>query len=50
MAKKNTFGHQAHNIFSDLPKTTRVVKDGKVLIKEPKSSYRVKALARSLSL
>ena len=48
--EKNIFGDQAHDIFNDLPKTIRVIKDRKVFIKEFKRCYRVKALARSLSL
>ena len=48
--KKNTFGDQAHDIFNDLRKTIRVIKDRKVFIKESKRSYRDKPLARSLSL
>ena len=47
---KNTFGGQAHDIFNDLPKTIRVIKDRKVFIKENKRYYRDKTLARSLSL
>ena len=47
---KNTFGDQAHDIFNDLPKAIRVIKDRKVFIKETKRYYRDKALARSLSL
>ena len=48
--KKNTFGDQAHEIFNDLPKTIRVIKDRKVFIRENKRYYRDKDLARSLSL
>ena len=48
--EKNTFGDQAHDIFNDLPKAIRVIKDRKVFIEETKGYYRVKALARSLSL
>ena len=47
---KNTFSDQAHDIFNDLTKAIRVIKDRKVFIKESKRSYRDKALARSLSL
>ena len=47
---KNTFGDQAHDVFNDLPKAIRVIKDRKVFIKETKRYYRDKALARSLSL
>ena len=39
--EKNTFGDQAHDIFNNLPKAIRVIKDRKVFIKET---------ARSLSL
>ena len=38
---KNSFGDQAHDVFNDLPKAIRVIKDRKVFIKET---------ARSLSL
>ena len=47
---KNSFGDQAHDVFNDLPKAIRVIKDRKVFIKETKRYYRDKALARSLSL
>ena len=46
---KNTFGDQVHDIFNDLSKSIRVIKDRNVFIKETKR-YRDKALARSLSL
>ena len=36
---KNKFGDQAHDIFNDLPKAIRVVKDRKVFIKETKRYY-----------
>ena len=45
--EKNTFGDQAHDIFNDLPKTTRVIKDVKAFIKETRRYYRDKALTRS---
>ena len=48
--EKNTFGDQAQDIFNDLPKAIRVIKDGKVFIKKSKRYYRDKALARFLSL
>ena len=48
--RKNTFGDQAQDIFNDLPKAIRVIKDGKVFIKKSKRYYRDKALARFLSL
>ena len=48
--EKNTFGDQAHDIFNDLPKNIRVIKDRKVFIKETKRYYGDEALARSLSL
>ena len=48
--EKNTFGDQAHDIFNNLPKAIRVIKDRKVFIKETKRYYRDKGLARSLSL
>ena len=35
-SEKNTFRDQAHNIFNDLPKPMRVIKDTKVFIKETK--------------
>ena len=38
-----------YDIFNDLPKTVRVIKDRKIFIKETKIYYRDKALARSLS-
>ena len=44
---KNAFGDQAHDIFNDLPKAIRVIKDKKVFINETKRYYRDKALARS---
>ena len=44
---KNTFGDQAHNIFNDLPKAIRIIKDRKVFITETKRYYRDRALARS---
>ena len=44
---KNTFDDQAHDIFKDLPKAIRVIKDRKVFIKETRRYYRDKALARS---
>ena len=47
---KNTFGDQADDIFNDLPKAIRVIKDRKLFIKETKRCYRDKVLARSLSL
>ena len=50
VAKRNTFGDQAHDIFNDLPKSIRVIKDRKVFIEETKRYYRDKTLARSLSL
>ena len=40
MGGKNTFGAQAHDIFNNLPKTIRVIKDRKVFIKETKRYYR----------
>ena len=46
----NKFGDQAHDIFNDLPKTMRVIKDREVFINEAKRYYRDRALARSLSL
>ena len=46
--EKNTFGGQAHDMFNDLPKTIRVIKNRKVFIKETKRYYRDKVLARSL--
>ena len=46
----NTFGDQAHDIFNDLPKAIRVIKDRKVFIKETKRHYRDKGLVRPLSL
>ena len=46
---KNTFGDQVHDIFNDLSKSIRVIKDRNVFIKETKR-YRDKALARTLSL
>ena len=46
----NKFGDQAHDIFNDLPKTMRVIKDREVFINETKRYYRDRALARSLSL
>ena len=46
----NIFGDQAHDIFNDLPKTIRVIKDRKGFIKETKGYHRDKALAGSLSL
>ena len=46
----NKFGDQAHDIFNDLPKTMRVLKDREVFINEAKRYYRDRALARSLSL
>ena len=45
---KNSFGDQAHDVFNDLPKAIRVIKDRNVFIKETKIYY--KALARSSSL
>ena len=48
--EKNTFGDQAQDIFNDLPKAIRVIRDGKVFIKKSKRYYRDKALARFLSL
>ena len=50
LGEKNTFGDKANDIFNDLPKTIRVIKDGNCFIKETKRYYRDKALARSLSL
>ena len=50
MAKRNTFGDQEHDIFNDLPKSIRVIKDRKVFIEETERYYRDKTLARSLSL
>ena len=47
---QNIFGDQAHDIFNDLPKTMRVIKDKKDFIKETKRYYRDKALARSFFL
>ena len=47
---QNKFGDQAHDIFHDLPKTIRVIKDRRDFIKETKRYYRDKALARSFSL
>ena len=47
---KNTFGDQAHNIFNDLPKAIRIIKDRKVFITETKIYYSDRALARSLCL
>ena len=47
---KSTFGDQAHNIFNDLPKAIRIIKDRKVFITETKRYYRDRALARSLCL
>ena len=47
---QNTFGDQARDIFNDLPKTIRVIKDRKDFIKETKRYNRDKALARSFSL
>ena len=47
---KNTFDDQAHDIFKDLPKAIRVIKDRKVFIKETRRYYRDKALARSYLL
>ena len=44
---KNTFGDQAHNIFNDLSKAIRIIKDRKVFITETKRYYRDRALARS---
>ena len=46
----NKFVDQAHDIFNDLPKTMRVIKDREVFINETKRYYRDRALARSLSL
>ena len=48
--QKSTFSGQAHDIYNNLPKTIRVIKDRKVFIEETKKYYRDKALARSLSL
>ena len=48
--RRNTFGDQAQDIFNDLPKATRVIKDEKVFIKKSKRYYRDKALARFFSL
>ena len=48
--EKNTFGDQTHDMFNDLPKTLRVIKNRKVFIKETERHYRDKAFARSLSL
>ena len=48
--EKNTFGHQAHDMFNDLPKTLRVIKNRKVFIKETERHYKNKTFARSLSL
>ena len=50
MVERGTFGDQAHDIFNDLPKKIRVIKDRKVSIKETKRYYGDKTLARSLSL
>ena len=48
--RNKQFGDQAHDIFNDLPKTMRVIKDREVFINETKRYYRDRALARSLSL
>ena len=48
--EKNTFGHQAHDMFNDLPKTLRAIKNRKVFIKETERHYKDKTFARSLSL
>ena len=48
--EKNTFGHQAHDMFNDLPKTLRVIKNRKVFIKETERHYKGKTFSRSLSL
>ena len=37
--EKNTFGDQVHDIFKDLPKTIRIIKDRTVLIREAKRYY-----------
>ena len=44
MAKKNTFSDQAHDIFNDLPKTIRVIKDRKFLLRKLKDIIEVKLL------
>ena len=44
MAKKNTFSDQAHDIFNDLPKAIRVIKDRKFLLRKLKGIIEVKLL------
>ena len=42
--EKNIFGDQAHDIFNDLPKTIRVIKDRKFLLRKLKDIIEVKLL------
>ena len=47
---KNTFDDQAHDIFKDLPKAIRVIKDRKIIINKLEDIIEIKLLQDLTSL